>query len=144
MARRRKYEHITDPITKAAVVIEKFVNEAKTSADTWSDNYKEKIKDYTKNEAKQVFAALKLAGFYLGLSKPEVRNAIRDAINKAKEVQTSVVGAAIEEGKVPYAVPKEIEKDVTETVNKLREITSAEKVATVLAEVVGASPSPRA
>jgi len=119
MARKRKYRYIIDPITKAAVVIESFVSNAKKKVDTWSTNYKNNIKAYTTDEARQVFAALKLAGFYQGLSDPEVKSAIRDAINKAKEKQAEVVSAALP--KVPTPV---VPAEASATAKKVAEIIS--------------------
>ena len=106
MARKRKYQYITDPVLKAAVVIERFVSEAKENVDDWSKDYKKRITDYTKNEDKQTFAALKLAGFYVGLSDPDVKNAIRAAINKAKDKQAEVVSSALPRAPTPAVSPE--------------------------------------
>ena len=137
MARRRKYQYITDPVTKAAVVVESFVNKAKTEVDTWARDYTKKVREYTGDENRQVLAALKLAGFYEGLQSPDVRNAIREAINSAKSKQIEVVAAAVESGKVPVAVPREVAAPAR---------TTAEKVRSILAGVVtgaggGAGPT---
>jgi len=117
MARKRKYQYITDPVLKASVVIEQFVKEAKENVDTWSKGYKERIKEYTGDENRQVTAAVKLAGFYEGITEPEVRNSIRDAINKAKSRQAEVVSAAIEKLPVPT-----VGREVRETARKVAEI----------------------
>ena len=137
MARRRKYQHITDPILKAAVVVESYVDKAKREVDRWARDYTANVRRYTGDEARQVFAALKLAGFYEGLQSPDVRNAIREAINSAKSKQVEVVAAAVESGKVPVAVPREVAAPAR---------TTAEKVRSILAGVVtgaggGAGPT---
>jgi len=106
MARKRKYQYITDPVLKAAVVIEKFVDEAKKKVDDWASDYKANIKKYTENEDKQTFAALKLAGFYVGLSDPDVKNAIRAAISKAKDKQAEVVSSALPKAPTPAVGPE--------------------------------------
>jgi len=120
MARKRKYQYITDPVLKASVVIEKFVDEAKRRVDDWSKDYKEEIKNYTGDENRQITAAVKLAGFYQGITEPEVRNSIRDAINKAKSRQAEVVSAAIEKLPVPT-----VGREVRETAKKVAEILGA-------------------
>ena len=124
MARRRKYQYITDPVTKAAVVVESFVNKAKTEVDTWARDYTKKVREYTGDENRQVLAALKLAGFYEGLQSPDVRNAIREAINTAKAKQAEVVSAAVESGKVPTAIPREVAAPARTTAEKVRSILS--------------------
>ena len=125
MARKRKYQYITDPTLKAAVVVEKFVGEAKKKVDTWSKDYKDNIKKYTEDEGRQTFAALKLAGFYAGLSDPEVKDAIRSAINKAKSKQAEIVSSALPE------VPKPIVSDeARKTAKKVADIIAAAAPAT--------------
>ena len=117
MARKRKYQYITDPVLKAAVVIEKFVDEAKKNIDDWVSDYKKNIKKYTENEDKQTFAALKLAGFYAGLSDPDVKNAIRAAISKAKDKQAEIVSSALPRAPTPAVSP-----DARTTAKKVAEI----------------------
>ena len=106
MARKRKYAYITDPALKAAVVIEKFVSEAKENRGRWARKYESEIDKYTKNEDKQTFAALKLAGFYAGLSDPDVKNAIRAAISKAKDKQAEIVSSALPRAPTPAVSPE--------------------------------------
>jgi len=125
MARKRKYQYIADPVLKAAVVIERFVDEAEKKVDSWVSNYKANVKKYTENEDKQTFAALKLAGFYAGLSDPEVKDAIRSAINKAKSKQAEIVTSALPE------VPKPIvSDDARKTAKKVADIIAATTPAT--------------
>jgi len=120
MARKRKYRHITDPVLKAAVVVEKFVSKAKAEVTNWARDYMNNIRDYAADENRQVFAALKLAGFYQGLQDPEVRNAIRDAINRAKSKQSEVVSEALP--KVPVPV---VSAEARTTAKKVAEIIGA-------------------
>jgi len=129
MARRRKYAFITSPELKASVVVESFVNKAKLNVDKWAGAYKSNIGAYTADEGRQTFAAVKLAGFYQGLSDPDVKSAIRDAITKAKAKKDEVVGAVL--GKVPVpAVPEEAKR-------------TAKKVAEILGVAIpGLAPAP--
>ena len=124
MGRKRKYQYITDPVLKASVVIEKFVDEAKKNVDSWSRDYRDEIKNYTVDENRQTTAAVKLAGFYEGITQPEVKNAIRDAVNKAKDRQAEVVSGAL--GRLPAPmIPREAQ-------------TTAKKVAEILGVTVPA------
>lgn len=111
MARRRKYQYITDPISKAAVVHSAFISKVKDprEREKMVKNYNEKLSKYPEQVAKQEFAVLKLAGFYMGLSKPEVKRAIREAVQSAKDVQTEIVSKAVEERKIPVVAPEEAE-----------------------------------
>jgi len=120
MARRKKYAYITDPALKASIVVETFVDKAKKEADAWARRYVSEIKDYAANEDKQVFAAAKLAGYYQGLMDPEVRNAIRNAIAKAKEKQAEVLPAIVEKAPTPAVRP-----EVKRTYEKVAEIIGA-------------------
>jgi hypothetical protein len=117
MARRRKYQFITDPVLKASVVVEKFVGKAKAELDEWANRYKGEIKGYTADENRQVTAATKLAGFYMGITDPDVRNAIRDAVNRAKARQAEVVSAVLTKLPTPT-----IPEDVKKTAKKVAEI----------------------
>jgi len=124
MGRKRKYQYITDPVLKASVVIEKFVDEAKKNVDSWSRDYRDEIRNYTVDENRQTTAAVKLAGFYEGITQPEVKNAIRDAVNKAKDRQAEVVSGAL--GRLPAPmIPREAQ-------------TTAKKVAEILGVTVPA------
>jgi len=116
MARKRKYEFITDPVLKASVVVESFVDKAKTKVGDWADNYKTNIKSYTEDEKRQQAAAAKLAAFYTGLTEPEVRNAIREAVNKAKARQAEIISGVLEKLPVPTvpAAAKSTAKKVAE------------------------------
>jgi len=121
MARRRKYEYITDPILKATVVHKSFVTKIKDprARAEMRENYEKKLSEYSEREDKQLNAILKLAGYYIGLSDPEVRKAIREAIGKAVDKKTEIYAKLIEEGKVPApAVTKEV-KETAEEVSKL-------------------------
>jgi len=126
MARKRKYRYITDPTLKAAVVVETFVGKAKREVRTWGSRYITGVTDYTRDENRQVFAALKLAGMYMGLNDPEVKNAIRDAIAKAKAKQAEVVSAALPKVPVPIVSPEAR--------------STARKVAEIIGAVAPASP----
>jgi len=101
MARKRKYEFITDPVLKASVVIESFVDKAKVEVGDWAKEYQTKIRSYTADEKRQQAAAAKLAAFYTGLTEPEVRNAIREAVNKAKARQAEIISGVLEKLPVP-------------------------------------------
>jgi len=107
MARKRKYDYITDPALKASVVVQRFLSEANKKLDDWAKDYKDKIKEYMDDSARQELAALKLAGFYVGISQPDVRNDIREAVNKAKAKQAEIVSAGIEKVPTP-AVSTEV------------------------------------
>ena len=114
MARKRKYDYITDPTLKACVVVNRFVSEAKVNLDNWTKDYKNEINKYLSDSARQELAALRLAGFYVGISQPEVRNAIREAVNKAKARQAEVVAAGIE--KVPTPAVSDAAKKLAEKI----------------------------
>ena len=125
MARKRKYAYITDPTLKAAVVIERFVSEAKVNRGKWARKYEGEIDKYTRDENRQVFAAVKLAGFYAGLSDPEVRSAIRDAVNKAKDKQAEIVSSALPAMPAPV-----VSSEARTTAKKVAEIIGAAAPAT--------------
>ena len=110
MARRRKYAYIADPLAKAAIVVDRTIDTFATRGDELARNYRRGIFRYTTEEPKQIFAAVKLAGYYQGLSEPEVRNAIREAISKAKQRMTEVVSRAIEAGVVPVRITGRAER----------------------------------
>jgi hypothetical protein len=120
MARRRKYQFITDPILKASVVIESFVSKAKKEVSDWAGKYKSEIANYTADENRQTVAATKLAGFYMGITEPDVRNAIREAVSRAKARQTEVVGAVL--GRLPTPV---VPAEARTTAKKVAELIGA-------------------
>ena len=117
MARKRKYAFITDPALKAATVVEKFVSEAKAKLSAWASNYQTQVRGYTADESRQVAAAVKLTGFYMGISEPDVRNAIREAVGRAKARQAEVVAASL--GKLPTPV---VPTEAKTTAKKVAEI----------------------
>jgi len=117
MARKRKYRYVTDPILKASVVIEQFVSKAGTDLANWARDYMNKIREYRVDENRQVLAAIKLAGYYQGLADPDVRNAIREAILRAKAKQAEVVSGALP--KVPTPV---VSAEARTTAKKVAEI----------------------
>jgi len=121
MARRRRYEYIVDPILKATVVHKSFVHKVKDprARAEMREHYEKKLSEYSEREDKQLNAILKLAGYYIGLSDPEVRKAIREAIGKAVDRKTEIYAKLIEEGKVPTPVVTKEVKETAEEVSKL-------------------------
>jgi len=126
MARRRKYRYITDPITKASAVIIGFKNKVSRDIRSMQERYRANLEEYIKDVDKQKWVALKLAGYYIGLSDPEVRNTIRSAINKAKEKQAEFIAPYV--ATMPPA-------GVTEDVKSL--------ASAVVAIIRGGAPAPR-
>jgi len=119
MARRRKYRYITDPITKASAVIVGFKNKVSKDIRGMQEKYRANLEGYVADVNKQKWVALKLAGYYIGLSDPEVRNAIRSAINKAKEKQAEFIAPYVQQ-LPPAGVTEDVKSLATAVVSIIR------------------------
>ena len=126
MARKRRYRFIVDPTLKAAAVVGAAVTKFATKHKELAEHYETGITGYASDVNKQLWALVKLAGYYEGLQRPEVRNAISDAIKKAKETQTEYVASV--EPHLPPAIPANVAeraKTLTEKLKQLLGVTAA-------------------
>jgi len=120
MARRRKYKSIVDPLTVATIAVTNFKLKVKTDLNTMKTNYEQKLKAYIDDTDRQALAAIRMAAFYAGIRSPEVRSAIRTAINQAKSIASEILATLEKEGKLPVAViPKQIQEEAKPVTQKL-------------------------
>jgi len=128
MARRRKFRYAIDPITKASAVIVAFKSKISNEKELneMQKKYRAQLENYSKDTDKQKWAVFKLAGYYIGLNEPEVKDAIRNAIALAKKRQTEFVAPYVSQ--MPPA-------GITEDVKSL--------ASAVAAIIRGGAPAPR-